>query len=74
VNLAAFGLERLGPGEIILVVVVVVLLFGAKRIPELARSLGKSISEFKKGQQEGASSDAPDAESKDRPDAKPPLA
>ncbi len=55
-NTAIFGLERMGPGEIILVVVVVVLLFGAKKIPDLARSLGKSLSEFKKGQQDGASS------------------
>lgn len=49
-------LRNMGPMEVILVLAVVVLLFGAKRIPELARSLGRSLSEFKKGQQEGASS------------------
>jgi sec-independent protein translocase protein TatA len=73
VNLAAFGLERLGPGEIILVLLVVVLLFGAKRIPELARSLGKSLSEFKKGQQEGASTDVSKDDKKDPPGNPPPA-
>jgi sec-independent protein translocase protein TatA len=38
----------IGIPEIILIVVVVLLLFGAKRIPELARSLGKSQHEYKK--------------------------
>lgn len=46
-----------GP-EWIVVLVVLVLLFGAKKLPELARSVGKSTSEFKKGMSEGASSDA----------------
>lgn len=39
---------RLGFGEILVVAVVILLLFGAKRIPELARSLGKASYEFKK--------------------------
>lgn len=38
----------IGIPEIILIVVVVLLLFGAKRIPELARSLGKAQHEYKK--------------------------
>ncbi|HSJ51469.1 MAG TPA: twin-arginine translocase TatA/TatE family subunit [Actinomycetota bacterium] len=42
-----------GP-EWIVVAVVLVLLFGAKKLPELARSVGKSTSEFKKGISEGA--------------------
>jgi len=40
---------NLGAGEIILIVLVVLLLFGAKEIPELARGIGKGMSEFKKG-------------------------
>jgi sec-independent protein translocase protein TatA len=39
----------LGPTEIGLVVVVVVLLFGAKRLPDLARSIGASARELRKG-------------------------
>ncbi len=38
----------LGPGEMIVVMLVAVLLFG-KRLPEVGRSLGKGIVEFKKG-------------------------
>ena len=40
-------LGGLGGGEIFLLLVVILLLFGAKRIPDLARGLGKGIKEFK---------------------------
>ena len=43
---------NLGAGEIILILLVVLILFGAKKIPELAKGLGKGISEFKKGLKE----------------------
>ena len=46
----AFGLPQ-GP-EWIIIFVVVLLLFGAKKIPELARGLGKSMGEFKKARDE----------------------
>ncbi|MCX6998373.1 MAG: twin-arginine translocase TatA/TatE family subunit [Kiritimatiellaeota bacterium] len=39
----------IGMPEAILIVIVVLLLFGGKRIPDLARSLGQSLNEFKKG-------------------------
>jgi sec-independent protein translocase protein TatA len=39
----------LGPTELIIVLLIVVLLFGASRLPKLARSLGESAKEFKKG-------------------------
>lgn len=42
-----------GP-EWIVVLAVIVLLFGAKKLPELARSLGRSTSEFKRGVKDGA--------------------
>lgn len=41
-----------GAPEIILIVIIVILLFGANKIPELARSLGKATGEFKKGKQD----------------------
>ena len=37
----------LGPGEIFLIVLVLLLIFGAKRLPELGGALGKGIREFK---------------------------
>jgi sec-independent protein translocase protein TatA len=37
------------------IIALIVFLFGAKKLPDLARSLGKSSSEFKKGMSEGAS-------------------
>jgi len=42
----------LGGWEWVVVIFAVLLLFGAKRIPDLARSLGQSIKEFKKGARE----------------------
>ena len=40
---------NLGTGEIILIALVILLLFGAKRLPELAKSIGKSLKSFKSG-------------------------
>ncbi|NLB56395.1 MAG: twin-arginine translocase TatA/TatE family subunit [Lentisphaerae bacterium] len=45
--------RNIGITELIVILIVVLVLFGAKRIPEIARALGKSLSEFKKGQVEG---------------------
>jgi sec-independent protein translocase protein TatA len=42
----------LGYQELMIILVIVLLLFGAQKLPELARGLGKSVSEFKKGQSE----------------------
>ena len=43
---------HLGPMEIALIILVVVLLFGAKKIPELARSLGRASQEYKKAKED----------------------
>ncbi len=45
-------LWALGTGEIILIALVVLLIFGGKKIPELMRGLGKGVSQFKKGVKE----------------------
>ena len=45
-------LLAIGPWQIVLVVLVVLLMFGGKKIPELMKGLGKGISEFKKGKKD----------------------
>ncbi len=49
-----FGFIRnIGGPEVIVILVVVLLLFGAAKLPQLARSLGASAKEFRKGIEEG---------------------
>jgi len=55
----------IGPTEIIVVVGIAVLLFGATAIPKLARSIGKARSEFEKGIKEGDKTNEKDEEKKD---------
>jgi sec-independent protein translocase protein TatA len=43
------GLPGVGPTELIILLTIILLLFGAKRIPELAKGLGSGVREFKKG-------------------------
>ena len=42
----------IGTQELIIILVIVLLLFGARRIPEIARSMGQGIREFKKATKE----------------------
>ena len=63
-TMAFFAGGRPGIWEIILILVVVLILFGAKRLPELSRSLGKSLGEFKKGREEGDRKDDPPEDKK----------
>ena len=51
-------------GVIILVLLIIILLFGAKRLPDLAKSIGLSIKEFKKGVKQTDSEDKTAAASK----------
>ena len=46
-------LQNIGMPELIIILVILVLLFGATKIPQIARSMGKSVNEFKKGMREG---------------------
>ncbi len=50
---------RLGAWEIGLIALVVVILFGTRKLPELGSGLGKAISNFKKSYREGTDVDAP---------------
>lgn len=47
----------LGYQELLIILVIVLILFGSSRLPELARSLGSSVKEFKKGVNEARSED-----------------
>jgi sec-independent protein translocase protein TatA len=47
-----FALVTPGPTEWVLILVIVLVLFGAKKLPELARSLGQSMNEFRKAREE----------------------
>ncbi len=49
-TIAYFGLP--GGSEVLLILFIILLLFGAKKLPELSRSLGRSLSEFKKGKED----------------------
>ena len=47
------GIGSFGGTELIIALVIILLLFGAKRIPELARGLGSGVKEFRAGTREG---------------------
>ncbi len=54
----------LGYQELLIILVIVLILFGANRLPELAKSLGSSIKEFKKGVNEAEKPDTTAAAAK----------
>lgn len=53
----------LGPPELLIILAIVLLLFGARKLPDLASSMGRSIKEFRKAAEEN------DDEARDRSDA-----
>ena len=62
---------RIGWPEILLLLVILLLLFGSTKLPALARALGKSLNEFKKGKDEGDADDKPDTSKQDPSGTKP---
>ena len=60
-------LQNIGLPELIVILFIILLLFGAKRLPEVMRSLGKGGKEFKKGVKEGE-----EGERESTPDEKKP--
>lgn len=50
-------MPNLGGGELIGLIVILVMIFGAKKLPELGSSIGKSIKNFKKGMEEAHADD-----------------
>lgn len=57
-------LAFIGTTEIVIILFIVLLLFGAKKLPELAKGLGKSVSEFKKATNEIEAEDKSTGETK----------
>jgi len=60
---------NIGPWQVLLIIVLIVFLFGGKKIPEISRALGQSLKEFKKGREESDKADAEADKTKDAPDA-----
>lgn len=44
---------NIGPFQLLIILAIILLLFGGKKLPDLAHALGKSVGEFKKGRKEG---------------------
>jgi len=66
-------LKQIGTGEIILIVAVLVLFFGSRKLPDLARAIGKSARELRKGlsgddDEEADESDKSDKTEESKPD------
>jgi sec-independent protein translocase protein TatA len=53
-------MPTLGPTELIIILLVVLLLFGGRKLPELARSIGGSMKELRKGMSDGVEEDKKD--------------
>ena len=60
--LAFLGFFNLGPQELIPILIIVILLFGSKKLPQLARSIGESLKEFKKVSKENDDDDVQEIE------------
>jgi len=51
-NILAFGIGNLGGPDLFVILLIVLVLFGAKKLPDLARSLGQSMNEFRKARED----------------------
>jgi sec-independent protein translocase protein TatA len=51
-NILALGIGNLGGPDLFIILLIVLILFGAKKLPDLARSLGQSMNEFRKARQD----------------------
>ena len=61
----------LGPPELLLILLIVLLLFGAKKLPDLANSMGKSIKEFRKAAQRDEEPEVPASAERTSSDVQP---
>jgi sec-independent protein translocase protein TatA len=63
-------LGMLGPGQIAIIVLVIVLLFGGRKIPELMKGIGQGMTEFKKARKKAEEDDKKDQKEKKDDDKK----
>ncbi len=56
----------LGTQELMVILVIALVLFGGSKLPDLARSLGRSMSEFKKGINEGMQNDHGESQTREK--------
>ncbi len=57
--------SMIGPWQVVLIILVIVLLFGGRKIPELMKGLGQGIKEFKKATKDGDPADKKSDKEKD---------
>ena len=51
------SMPNIGMGELVIILAIVLVLFGAKRLPDIAKSIGSSVKAFKDGMKEGEEKD-----------------
>jgi sec-independent protein translocase protein TatA len=51
-NILALGLGNFGGPDVLIILLIVLILFGAKKLPDLARGLGQSVNEFRKARED----------------------
>ena len=56
--------KNIGAGELVIIALVIMILFGSRKLPEFTRALGESAKEFKKGYKEDGSKDQSEPEKK----------
>lgn len=65
--------ENIGFPELMLIMLVIVIFFGPKKIPEIAKGFGKGIAEFKRAMRDAKSEFEVPAESQNKPSEKSPI-
>jgi sec-independent protein translocase protein TatA len=65
-----FLLGPVGPTELILIILIIVIIFGARKLPELGKSLGEGIKNFRKSISSKEKGPPPDKSEKPEPPAK----
>ncbi len=72
--MATFGLLDIGTPELLIVLVILLLLFGSKKLPELSRSIGQSLHELRKGMSSDVNENNKNESDKPKSSQQPPAA